>query len=81
MVLADDEGLALATWGGREICEEAAARAPLAAPRAAGDARRMRFGGLELFLCAVGGEPPARGRSLERSACGVERILGKWIAA
>jgi hypothetical protein len=78
MVLADDQGLCLAGWGRPEVCEEVAARAPLG--RAVDGARRLRFGGIELFLCAMGGEPPARGRSLDRSAAAIERILGRWIA-
>jgi hypothetical protein len=82
MVLADDEGLCMASWGGRDVCEDAAARAPLPGERRLGAeaARRVRFGGIDLFLCAVGGEPRGRIRSLERSASGVTRILASWIA-
>jgi hypothetical protein len=82
MVLADDAGLCLASWGGRDMCEEAAARAPLARERRPGleAARRVRFGKLELYLCAVGGQAAGRFRSLERSASGVSRILAGWIA-
>ena len=81
MVLADDAGLCLASWGGHDECEEAAARAPLPLERRAGldAARRVRFGNLELWLCAVGGRPMGRFRSLERSASGVARILSGWI--
>ena len=62
MVLADDDGLCLARWGEPELCEEVAAAAPMD-----GAARRVRFGGFEMFLCAMGGEPPGRGRSLDRT--------------
>ena len=77
MVLADADGLPLAAWGGSDTCEEAAARAPFR--RDDDQARRFRFGGHDLYLCAVGGEELARRRSLERSQNGVARILGRWI--
>jgi len=82
MVLADAEGLCVASWGRPDTCESAAARAPLPAERDpdAEAARQVWFGGIELYLCAVGGEPVARDRSLARSARGVTRILGTWIA-
>ena len=75
MVLADGDGLCVANWGDIETCEEAAGRAPLPG----GQARSVRFGGMELYLCAVGGKPAARRRSLDRSAKGVSRILGTWL--
>jgi len=75
MVLADSDGLCLASWGEREICDLAAAMAPL------GEAVRVKFGATDLFLSAIGGEPRARDRSLSRSATAVPRILERWIVA
>jgi hypothetical protein len=77
MVLADSNGLPLAAWGHSETCEEAAALAPF--EQGAEGRRRVRFGGHELYLCAVGGNEIGRRRSLDRSATGVSRILGRWI--
>jgi len=81
MVLADDEGLCVAAWGDSGICEEVASRAPLAPGDDSTDAHKLWFGQIELYLCAVGGESQARKRSLERSASGVSRILGRWMVA
>ena len=75
MVLADADGLCVANWGDRDTCEEVAVRAPLPGAQA----RPVRFGAIELYLCAVGGAAPARRRSLERSAQGVSRILESWL--
>jgi hypothetical protein len=79
MVLADDEGLCMAGWGEPEICEEIAGHAPLPSNRCPDDTRRVRYGGIEMYLCAVGGNPDGRRRSLERSAGGVSRILDRWL--
>ena len=79
MVLADDDGLALASWGDIDLADEVAGRGP-GALAAAAEERRLQFGGLELRLWAVGGEAQARRSSLERSASAVPRILGRWIA-
>ena len=80
MVLADGDGLLVARWGDADICEAAAAFAPLTAVEGE-DTKRMRFGNLDLYLCALGGEAASRRRSIERSASGVLRILGNWLVA
>lgn len=76
MVLADGDGLRVASWGDEDVCDEVAGRAPVGGVP---EARRIRFGGIELYVCAVGGEAAARRRSLDRSAGGVVRILNAWL--
>ena len=77
MVLADADGLPLASWGHAATCEEAAAFAPF--EHGADAARSVRFGSHEFYLCAVGGNELGRRRSLDRSATGVSRILNRWM--
>ncbi len=76
MVVADGDGLRVASWGDEETCDEVAGRAPMGRVP---EARRVRFGGIELYVCAVGGEASARRRSLDRSCGGVVRILTTWL--
>jgi hypothetical protein len=89
MVLADGDGLPLASSGDGYACEEVAGRMVLVARRIrdfAGtligpgqrwDVQMTKFevDGSELVLCAVGGTAEARQRQLSRSLGGVQRIL------
>jgi hypothetical protein len=89
MVLADGDGLPLATSGDDYACEEIAGRMVVVARRIkefAGtligpgqrwDVQMTKFehDGTELVLCAVGGSAEARQRQLSRSMRGVGRIL------
>lgn len=89
MILADQDGLCVATAGRAETCEQFAARVPMiqrGARRFAGemwtdedrwdvDVWRFDVGGMELSLCAVGGMPDERTQELARSLKGVTRIL------
>jgi hypothetical protein len=89
MVLADGDGLPLATSGDGYACEEVAGRMVIVARRIrdfAGtligpgqrwDVQMTKFevDGNELVLCAVGGTAEGRQRQLSRSMSGVQRIL------
>lgn len=89
MVLADGDGLPLATSGDDYACEEIAGRMVVVARRIrefAGtligpgqrwDVQMTKFEheGAELVLCAVGGSAEDRQRQLARSMRGVGRIL------
>ncbi len=89
MVLADGDGLPLATSGDDFACEEVAGRMVIIArkirefagtligPGQRWDVQMTKFehDGAELVLCAVGGTAEARQRQLGRSMRGVERIL------
>ncbi len=89
MVVADGDGLPLASSGDTYACDEVAARMVLVGPRIKefdgtllGDGQRwdvqmmkVEIEGTELLVCAVGGTPAARGRELARGAAGALRIL------
>ena len=89
MVVADGDGLPLASSGDTFACDEVAARMVLVGPRikefngtllGAGHSwqvQMMKFevDGSELLMCAVGGTPEARRRQLTRGAEGALRIL------
>jgi hypothetical protein len=89
MVIADDEGLALASCGDQDACEEIAARSAQVGRRVAEfsgtllgqdqawdlQMKRISVPGGELLICAVGGTAAMRQRQVERSAAGAARIL------
>lgn len=89
MVLADGDGLPLASSGDAYACEEIAGRMVIVARRIrdfAGtligpgqrwDVQMTKFevDGSELVLCAVGGDATTRTRQLARAGDGVQRIL------
>ena len=89
MVVADRDGLPLASSGDTEACDEIAARMVHVAARThafsgtlLGNGRRwdvemqkLRVDHGELFVCAVGGTPEQRQRQLSRGASGALRIL------
>lgn len=89
MVLADGDGLRLASSGDDFACEEIAGRMVVVARRIqefAGtligpgqqwDVQMTKFevDGSELVLCAVGGSAVDRQRQLSRASTAVERIL------
>ncbi len=91
MVIADDEGLTLATSGDAEACDEVAARTAVAGRRVTEFAgtllghaqawdvqmKRISVAGSELLVCAVGGSAAARRNQIERSAAGATRILAR----
>jgi hypothetical protein len=91
MVIADDEGLALATFGDPSACDEIAARSAQVGRRVAefsgtllghGQAwdiqmKRIAVEGGELLVCAVGGSASMRQRQVERTAAGAVRILSE----
>lgn len=89
MVVADGDGLPLASSGDTFACDEVAARMALVAPRikefsgtllGAGAAwqvqmLKVQVDETELLVCAVGGTAEARQRQIARSAQGALRIL------
>lgn len=89
MVVADGDGLPLASSGDTYACDEVAARMVLVGSRikefsgtllGAGNAWQVQmmkvdFEGTELLVCAVGGTAEARTRQLTRGASGALRIL------
>ena len=89
MVVADGDGLPLASSGDTYACDEVAARMVLVGARIRefngtllGDGRRWNVQmmkvdveGSELLVCAVGGTAEARRRQLVRGAEGALRIL------
>lgn len=89
MVVADGDGLPLASSGDTFACDEVAARMVLVGPRIKsfdgtllGDGHRwdvqmvkVEIEGTELLVCAVGGSPAARQREIARGAAGALRIL------
>ncbi|HEY4238753.1 MAG TPA: hypothetical protein VGM88_03025 [Kofleriaceae bacterium] len=89
MVVADGDGLPLASSGDAYACEEVAARLVLVGARIREfDGRLLGAGacwdvkmtkvdvdGTELLVCAVGGEPEARRRQIARGVAGAVRIL------
>ena len=89
MVVADGDGLPLASSGDTYACDEVAARMGIIGARThefsgtllgAGHAwnvqmRKVEVEGTELLVCAVGGTAEARKRQLTRGASGALRIL------
>lgn len=89
MVVADGDGLPLASSGDTYACDEVAARMVLVGPRIQEfngtllggghrwDVQMMKLAvdGEELLICAVGGTPEARRRQIVRGAEGARRIL------
>ncbi len=89
MVLADGDGLPLASAGDTYACDEVAARMVLVGTRIRsfdgtllGDGHRwdvqmtkVAVDGSELLVCAVGGTPDQRKRQIARGAAGALRIL------
>lgn len=89
MVVADGDGLPLASSGDTYACDEVAARMVLVGPRikefsgtllGSGSAwqvqmLKVEIEGSELLVCAVGGTAEARKRQITRGAEGALRIL------
>ncbi len=89
MVVADEDGLPLASSGDEGACDEVAARMAVVGQRinefsgtllGAGHAwhvqmRKIAIEGAELLVCAVGGTAEARSRQIKRGAEGAVRIL------
>lgn len=89
MVVADGDGLPLASSGDTFACDEVAARMVLVGPRietfdgtvlgcgVSWDVHMMKIDieGSELLVCAVGGTRAARQREMVRGAEGARRIL------
>ena len=89
MVVADEDGLALATSGDRQTCDELAASmaqvgartreftGTLLGPSQRWDVQltKLVVDGAELLVCAMGGSPEQRQRQLARGAQGAQRIL------
>lgn len=89
MVVADGDGLPLASSGDTFACDEVAARMVLVGPRIkefngtllGGGQRwdvqmtKVCVDGSELLVCAVGGTAESRRRQLTRGAAGALRIL------
>lgn len=89
MVVADGDGLPLASSGDAEVCDEVAASMVHVAARThafsgtlLGNGRRwdvamrkVQVDHSDLFVCAVGGSPEQRQRQLLRGASGTLRIL------
>ena len=89
MVVADGDGLPLASSGDTYACDEVAARMVLVGPRikefngtllGAGhrwdvQMTKVDVDGSELLVCAVGGSAAERKRQIARGAAGAVRIL------
>ncbi len=89
MVVADGDGLALASSGDRYACDEVAARMVIVGSRIRefngtlleGGHRwdvqmvKVDVEGTDLLVCAVGGSADARRRQIARGAAGAQRIL------
>lgn len=89
MVVADADGLPLASSGDTFACDEVAARMVLVGARikefsgtllGSGNAwhvqmKKVEIDGAELLVCAVGGTPEARMKQITRGAEGALRIL------
>lgn len=89
MVIADDQGLPLASSGDTGACDEVAARMGVVAHRVRAfsgtllgpgaawnvEMRKIEIDGADLLVCAVGGTPEARADQVARSAEGARRIL------
>jgi hypothetical protein len=89
MVVADGDGLPMASSGDTFACEEVAARMVLVGPRIREfdgtllggghqwhvQMKKVEIDGAELLVCAVGGTADARRRQIARGAEGAMRIL------
>lgn len=89
MILADEDGLCVASSGDAELCEEFALHAAMVcndssdfegcvfSPNGRWDIHMQRFDfqGIPLFLCAVGGSDRDRANEIKISMNGVSRIL------
>lgn len=89
MVVADGDGLPLASSGDTEACDEIAASMAHVATRTHAfsgtllgngrrwdvEMRKVTVDHSDLFVCAVGGSPEQRQRQLSRGALGALRIL------
>jgi hypothetical protein len=89
MVVADGNGLPLASSGDAYACDEVAARMVLVGSRIREfngvllgpghrwdvQMKKIDLEGSELLVCAVGGTPESRQRQLSRGAAGADRIL------
>ena len=89
MVVADGDGLPLASSGDTYACDEVAARMVLVGPKIQkfagtllGDGvqyavqmQKVTFDGTELLVCAIGGSEAQRARQIARGAEGALRIL------
>jgi hypothetical protein len=89
MVVADGDGLPLASSGDTFACDEVAARMAYVGARirefsgtllGAGNAwqvqmKKVEIDGAELLVCAVGGTPESRQKQIARGAEGALRIL------
>lgn len=87
-VLADEDGLCLASAGDNDACDEVAAHMPIFGQKVAnfegilyGDSvqwdiqmQKMQVGEVNLYLCAIGNSE-ARNDQMQRSLAGVTRIL------
>ena len=94
MVVADEDGLALAASGDRHACEEVAATMVHVGARTSAftgtllrsgqrwdvEMTRVVVDGSPLVVCAVGGSPEQRAHQLARGAKGALRILGAAAA-
>jgi predicted regulator of Ras-like GTPase activity (Roadblock/LC7/MglB family) len=90
MVVADADGLALASSGDRDACDEVAATMAQVGARTdafsgtllGGGQRwdvamtKLQIEGGPLLVCAIGGSSDSRARQLTRGARGAARILG-----
>jgi hypothetical protein len=91
MVVADGDGLPLASSGDTYACDEVAARMVLVGPRiqefngtllGSGSSwqvqmQKIMVDGAELLVCAVGGTADARKKQITRGAQGAVRILAR----
>jgi hypothetical protein len=89
MVVADGNGLPLASSGDSSACDEVAARMVLVGARIREfngvlfgpghrwdvQMQKIDFEGTDLLVCAVGGTAEARQRQIARGAAGAVRIL------
>lgn len=89
MVVADGDGLPLASSGDTYACDEVAARMVLVGPKIQrfagtllGDGvqydvqmQKVSYEGTELLVCAIGGSEAQRARQIARGAEGALRIL------
>ncbi|MBL4633581.1 MAG: hypothetical protein JKY56_06905 [Kofleriaceae bacterium] len=92
-VLADEDGLCLASAGDDDACDEVAAHLPIfgqKVPTFEGvlygasvqwdiQMERLQIGDIRLYLCAIGASD-ARNDQMQRSMAGVTRILDPMLA-
>jgi len=90
VAVADPTGCLVAGAGAFQACETLAAWAPLGSSPAndivptrldvlarKSEVRRLSIDGVEVLICAGGGEDPARKQALDHAAAGCARILGR----